>query len=288
MQVTTSVVISVLDDSYALRATVESVLNGGMVPSEIIVIDDGSRPALESIAEPACHEGLIHYFKTERRGVARARNLGARLTTGRNLIFMDSHCLVERSWLQQLVDGLAALPRAVLAPSVRGFGDDMFGCGARIVTPQLKTRWIINSMEGEHVPMVPGGCMAMRRTTFFRLGQFYPFRELGLEDVEFSLRAWRMGTELVSVNGARLSHRFSDVPTYSLNPQSRGYNLAVLALMHFTGERRHQCLSSIIGGPRASETLVDALASGWEHQRTQMNELAIRSIAEYFERHGDW
>jgi hypothetical protein len=84
-----------------------------------------------------------------------------------------------------------------------------------------------------------------------------------LEDVDFSLRAWRAGIDVLAVPAARLAHRFRPNPPYRLSSASRAYNLARVALLHFDGSRREECLRKIIGTPRAAEVLVDAIASDW-------------------------
>jgi hypothetical protein len=61
-----------------------------------------------------------------------------------------------------------------------------------------------------------------------------------------------------------------------------------VALIHFDGRRRGDCLRSIIGTPRAAEVLVDAFASDWEVERDRLAETSIRSAESYFDQFGDW
>ena len=285
----TTVVIATLDDGNALSATVGSILDGAVIPREIIVVDDGSRiPA--SVALDGIHAaGRIRVVRSRRQGVARARNLGASLSNGDRLVFLDGHCVVESGWLSSINEALDAYPDAVLAPAIRDMNDDVFGCGARLITPELRIRWLVSGLtETTHVPIAPGGCLALTKVTFERIGPFASYRQLGLEDVEFSLRAWRLGVNVLSVPGARLAHCFRDRPAYPLDPSSRGFNLACLALVHLPQARRAMCLRTIVGSPRASEVLVDAFCSGWEEERRALDAKSVRSVEEFFERFGDW
>jgi hypothetical protein len=52
------------------------------------------------------------------------------------------------------------------------------------------------------------------------------------------------------------SLRARPYPTYQLSSSSRAYNVARVALVHFKGHRREECLRSVIGTPRSAEVLV--------------------------------
>jgi GT2 family glycosyltransferase len=133
----------------------------------------------------------------------------------------------ESGWLASIDDAVGAHPGAIFAPAVRAMDDGVFGCGARLISPELRIRWLTDSLaDTAPVPIAPGGCLALATATFERVGPFASYRQLGLEDVEFSLRAWRLGVDVLSAPGARLAHCFRDRPAYSLDPSSRGFNLA--------------------------------------------------------------
>lgn len=93
---------------------------------------------------------------------------------------------------------------------------------------------------------------------------------------------------MLVVPSAQLAHEFRCYPPYRLRSASRAYNLARVALVHFDGHRREDCLRSIIGTPRAAEVLVEAFASDWEDQRLQLSATSVRSIDAYFDHFGDW
>ncbi|WP_405624897.1 glycosyltransferase [Streptomyces sp. NBC_00016] len=289
---TVSLVVSTLDEGAELHATLQSVYAGSVVPDETIVVDDGGTDgscALLEQAEWRARGVVVHRIR--RSGVAAARNAGARLARGTHLVFLDAHCRLERNCLARLRAALDAGPDAVLAPTVRDAAGTAAGCGARLINAHLRARWLPPEPDGTApyaVPLAPGGCLAVRRATFHRLGGFGAFRELGLEDVDFSLRAWRAGLDVLAVPGARLAHRFRPYPPYRLSGTSRAYNLARAALVHFGGSRREECLRKVIGTPRAAEVLVEAFASDWEAQRAALEATSARPLKAYFETFGDW
>jgi GT2 family glycosyltransferase len=204
------------------------------------------------------------------------------------LAFLDAHCRLAPNCFAVLRAALDAHPHAIAAPALRDLGAEIFGCGAELVGPDLRTRWLSPPPSaGAPVPIAPGGCLAMEASIFDMLGGFDDFRELGLEDVEFSLHAWRMGLDILAVPAARLEHRFRATPHYDLRATSRGYNLARLALVHFEGARQERSLRSLIGLPRASEIIIEALGSGWERRRDALRARCTRSAEEFFRRFGE-
>jgi GT2 family glycosyltransferase len=285
-----SLVISTLNEGADLHHTLQSVFAGSVTPQQSIVVDDGGTDgscALLEQAEWRANNVVVH--RVNRAGVAAARNAGAEVAGSRFVVFLDAHCQLERDCLAQLQVSLRAAPDAIHVPAVCDRADGSVGCGARLIDSGLRIQWLRpREVDGYRLPIGPGGCLAMSRSTYARLGGFGAFRELGLEDVDFSLRAWRCGVDVLAVPSARLAHRFRPYPPYRLSSASRGYNVARVALVHFDGRRREDCLRSIIGTPRAAEVLVEAFASDWEDQRAQIAVTSVRPVEAFFDQFGDW
>jgi len=289
---TLSLIISSLDEGTELKETLESVFAGSVAPAETIVVDDGgSDDSCAALHGEDWRGRNVIVHRVERSGIAAARNVGSRLANGPHLVFLDAHCRLDRLCLAELEAALIARPDAILAPAMCDFGSTVYGCGARLIDADLRVRWLpppASSSPFAQVPLAPGGCLAVSRTTFDRLGGFGVFRELGLEDVDFSLRAWRAGIDVLAVPSAKLAHKFRPNPPYTLSSASRAYNVARIALIHFDGLRREECLRKIIGTPRAAEVLVDAFVSDWKYQREQIATISSKTMESYFEYFGDW
>lgn len=286
-----SVVISTLDEGEELHETLRSVFSCAKPPEQVIVVNDGGRDgSCEALSEGEWRSLPIKVASIERRGIAGARNFGRSLASMPRLAFLDAHCRLEHEFFSALRAALDARPNAIAAAAMRDRGEHVFGCGAELIGPDLRIRWLRPSPEItglRPVPIAPGGCLAVETRVFDALGGFDDLRELGLEDVEFSLHAWRMGFEVVAAPLARLEHRFRAVPHYDLRSSSRAYNLARVALVHFEGSRRDGCLRTLIGLPRASEVLIEALASDWERRRAVLGAQCVRSADEVFRILGD-
>ncbi|MFC0598233.1 glycosyltransferase family 2 protein [Streptomyces palmae] len=286
-----SLVVPSLDEGAELHETLRSVYSGSVVPAETIVVDDGGADgSCAALARGEWRDRGVLVHRIERSGVAAARNAGAGLAKSPYLVFLDAHCRLEEDCLARLGDALTARPDAVLAPAVRDFGGSAYGCGARLIDAELRVRWLPPRADGAFspLPVAPGGCLALSRAAFDRLGGFGAFRELGLEDVDLSLRAWRAGVDVVAVPSARLAHRFRPQPPYRLGAASRAYNLARVALVHFDGRRREECLRKVIGTPRAAGVLVDAFTGDWEQHRDRLAATSSRTVEAFFDRFGDW
>jgi GT2 family glycosyltransferase len=289
---TLSLVIASLDEGEELHETLRSVFAGSLIPDEVVVVDDGgSDGSCDALATNEWQARGVRVHRVERHGIAGARNIGSGIARGEYVAFLDAHCRLDRHCLAELVAALDTRPDAIATPSICDYGDDLYGCGVRLIDAELRVRWLPPSLTNgtyRRVPIAPGGCLALSRATFNRLGGFGTFRELGQEDVEFSLRAWRAKIDVLAVPSAKLAHRFRPYPPYSFQWSSRGFNVARIALIHFDGSRREECLRKVIGTPRAAEVLVDAFASDWEEQRNVIARSSERPIEEFFDAFGDW
>jgi hypothetical protein len=87
------------------------------------------------------------------------------------------------------------------------------------------------------VGLVPGGCLAVARDVFLANGRFGPFRGFGLEDVDLSLRWWRLGRPLLGVPASHVTHRFRVQPPYPPDMQAWLENVLTTALRHLSGAR---------------------------------------------------
>lgn len=193
---------------------------------EVVVVDDGSEPPFRQVG--ACPLRL----KTARQprrgfGLARARNLGARVASHDILLFLDSDMLPEAGWIAAharwhhvLSDALTvgirrnAATDDVSADAIRerpGSLSDLFP------DPPATECWVedhlmrtadLTSKDDDPFSVVVGANFGMRRTHYDAIGGTdESFCRWGVEDVELGYRAYAHGGLLVPVREATAWHQ---------------------------------------------------------------------------------
>jgi glycosyltransferase involved in cell wall biosynthesis len=101
-----SIVVPVWNGAATIGACLDSLLAIDY-PSprlELIVVDNASTDDTARILERYARE--VRIVREETRGSAAARNAGIREATGDLIALTDADCVVDRNWLQHLVDPL--------------------------------------------------------------------------------------------------------------------------------------------------------------------------------------
>ena len=99
-----SVIIPVFNRASMICSTIDSVINQQFSDFEIIIIDDGSTDELHFILFDYIKRGILRYYYQLNSGVSSARNLGAKKSTGKYLIFLDSDDKVTVNWLSDYAE----------------------------------------------------------------------------------------------------------------------------------------------------------------------------------------
>lgn len=169
---------------------------------EVIVVDDGSNDSTAEVAAEFKNKikNLIYHFQ-ENKGVATARNTGARLAKGEILIFNDDDIIVSPDVIERHLKILEKYGKCLVnghwefAPEMTAdLEESPFG------RFRLKTEvWVktgIDKIQLEnnlYEPNLVTACnLGIRREDFWEIGGFdEQFPHAGCEDQEFSLRAKR-------------------------------------------------------------------------------------------------
>jgi len=103
-----SVVIPTYNSAHYVTTAVESVLAQSFTDIEIIVIDDGSTDATESVM--ARFGPPVRFIKQANRGVSSARNRGIAQSRGRTIAFLDADDTWCPNKLERQIEALGGQP----------------------------------------------------------------------------------------------------------------------------------------------------------------------------------
>jgi GT2 family glycosyltransferase len=222
----------------------------------------------------------------KRLGIAGARNVGASIAKQSMLVFLDAHCFVHSGWLVSLLNVIETRPENIVGPAVLDTNEPNYiGCGAKLVGLELRYQW--KPVQGENpmeVGIIPGGCMALSRALFDNLGGLdNNMRHYGFEDVEFCLRAWRLGARLLAVPTSRIEHRFRSRQPFEVLYSSFLYNAVRTAVLHLTGARLKTTLEILSRHPDFAQQMIDLIAGDVFVRKSMIDNRARRDIEEYFD-----
>ncbi|CAI2725553.1 unnamed protein product [Schistosoma spindalis] len=239
-----SVIICFHNEAWSvLLRSVHSVIDRSPpnLLKEIILVDDFSdRPHLkEALEEYMKMLNVVKIVRTKQReGLIRARMIGAEHSTGKVLVFLDSHIECTTGWLKPLLDRIAHNVTNVVVPVVTIIDENTF--------EYLKVDYSYTEIGGFdwsltfdwhelserdkkrpgapyspiRTPTMSGGLFAISREYFDHLGRYDPGMEVwGGENLELSFKIWMCGGSLETVICSQVGHVFrSDSPyNWSVN-----------------------------------------------------------------------
>jgi GT2 family glycosyltransferase len=191
-----SFIVPVRNDAGHLRRCLETIAaNSSAIPSEVIVVDNGSTDGSGDVARAA---GAFVLEVSDGR-VADLRNQAGRIATGEYIAFVDADHELAPGWSE------AAL---LLLQN-----DSVFAVGAPY-HPPLDSTWVQRAYDrfrhhqsgSREVEWLGSGNLVVRRTVFERIGGFDATLET-CEDVDLSWRLRVHGGRLIADDRLRSIHQ---------------------------------------------------------------------------------
>ncbi|HET9810924.1 MAG TPA: glycosyltransferase [Sphingomicrobium sp.] len=179
-----AIVIPCFNQRHFLSAAIESALDQTVAANEIIVIDDGSTEDLSSVTSSYPQIELI---RQENRGLAAARNAGAKAATSDRLIFLDSDDRLLPDAVRRGLECFAAHPDAAFIYGacriVQGKSQWSRFTAANSHLDLIRCNWIVcpaSAMFDRSKLLVAGGFdetlgMCEDWDAFLRLSRAHPF-----------------------------------------------------------------------------------------------------------------
>ena len=206
-----SVVVVSYNRREQVRALLESINRGDLVPDEIIVVDNASRDGTVEMLERD-FPGVRIIANRENFMGSHAVNQGIAAASGEFVYATADDNVVDPKCLSALRDAMAALPDAGLVAPVMYFFDEpervwFAGCDVSMLTGL--TRFFTDPpREGSVETACAPNCYMIRRSVLTSIGgqdvATFPFHH---EEADWSFRAAKIGFRSYVAAGAREGHK---------------------------------------------------------------------------------
>jgi GT2 family glycosyltransferase len=196
----------------------------------IVVADDASGPEhLEALARI---DGIEVIAGEANGGFAANANRGLRAADpAHDVVLLNSDVTPLRDWLACLQHAAATQPRVGIAGAKLLYPDNRIQYAGTVRNPR-EPDWFDHRYRGQPADWGPakvagptlaatGACMYIRRAVLDQVGLFDEAYPMAFEDVDYGLRAWQAGYEVVYVPSARLYHHESATRGTALGERER-------------------------------------------------------------------
>jgi GT2 family glycosyltransferase len=277
-----------LNEGANTARTVENLTSTLPAHTEIIVVDDGSTDGGPGIRRT---NDAVRVIRTNQLGVAAARNRGAVEASGEVLIFADAHIAAPPGWWRPLVAALENPRVGGVAPAVAdSHRPRVKGCGLRFADAALHIEWLAERKRGlNSVAILPGCCLAMRRSVFEATGGFDSgLVRWGETDNELSVRLWLLGYELRVIPSVTVTHLFRGRQPYTVRWKDVIHNKLRLAFVHFNEQRVAAVVDAVRDHPEFPEALALLATTDISDRRAALAAKRVHDDNWFFDTFGDW
>ncbi len=229
-----SICIATLQRPEALLRCLSALLDGDVLPAQIVIIDQSSDSRTQQALEQAhatwgeMSPALI-YVRQERRGLSASRNAAAARATCNIATFTDDDCVPDRGWVAAISKAFAEAPLpASVSGRVLPLGPEQ--PGAYAVSARMSTRRM--DYLGAAIPWLAGtgGNLSIKRDWLDRIG---PYDERlgpgapgkGGEDVDLLYRLLRHGARCRYEPDVLIYHERQDGASRSAKSWAYSYGI---------------------------------------------------------------
>ena len=140
---------------------------------EVIVVNDSNqlkRPKFIDFLFERLRLPLLYVEKFNGKGAAKARNHGARLTSGSLIGFLDDDSIADPRWVETVADKLSNGGVAALAGRILPLDSEGIFSMARQLRYDLRRLGVLH--HGRSIDFLAGGNCVVRRSAFQSIGGF--------------------------------------------------------------------------------------------------------------------
>lgn len=200
-----SVVIPAYNAEKSIAGCLESILSQKTRKNyEVIVVDDGSRDSTaQVIRQLQKTHGNLRLKTQKNSGPAVARNKGARIAHGRIIVFVDSDCVAESQWLEEMVKPFSEKNIAGVQGTYRSGQKEL---PARLTQLEIQARHE-KMGEQKYIDAMGSYSAAYNKEIFFGAGRFdESFPIASGEDTDLAFKISKSGKKMVFAPKAVVWH----------------------------------------------------------------------------------
>jgi GT2 family glycosyltransferase len=174
------------------------------VDAEVIVVDNGSK----EYSTKVFNDKIIYLRFCENLGFSRACNMGAKVSSGDIIIFLNNDTIISNDFVTPILNVFAHDDAGIVGSKLFYENGDIQHAGIdfEIRDGNLEGRNIHEDMPFGEVAAVTGACLAIKRDLFFSLNGFDEAYWVGNEDSDLCFRAREAGERVVYQPLSVLTH----------------------------------------------------------------------------------
>jgi cellulose synthase/poly-beta-1,6-N-acetylglucosamine synthase-like glycosyltransferase len=171
---------------------------------EVIIVDDGSEPPIDSEIKPFREQLTISCLRQNHLGVSQARNNGATAACGNFVAFTDDDCRVDPEWLKELALAFQQTPEKLVGGKIlNGLPDNIFSHASQLLITYLYSRF---NGDPDRSTFITSNNMAIPKREFLEMGGFDTTATLTAEDRLFCHEWIMRGHQIRYVPTAIIHH----------------------------------------------------------------------------------
>ena len=233
-----TVVIPTLHRPAELTRCLESLVQGTVLPAEVLIIDQGEYQVVEPVIKRIRSQysiSIIHCSQP-RKGLSAARNFASSQARCPVIAFTDDDCVPASDWLAQIDQTMAASPTVDgVTGSILPLEQDSTG----LFSISIRTGQKSKTFQGRTLPwhVGSGGNFAIKRNWLRRVGGYDERLGVGspgqaAEDTDLFYRLLRTGAVIQYEPKAVIYHERQDAVRLMQSFWTYGYGMGAFSAKH--------------------------------------------------------
>ncbi len=191
-----SVIATVLNEEHTIADLLDSLLSQTKKPTEIIIVDGGSKDRTTEIVKEYKKQNPIIKLYEKRGSISYCRNFAVRKTKNRVIAQIDAGCVADKEWLKKITKPFKNLEVGLVAGFYEMTGKTKFQQAIAPYHGVTKRRYDPRTF------MPSGRSMAYLKSTWEKVGGYSYNVERAGEDTLFNYQVLKLGIKIVRVPDA--------------------------------------------------------------------------------------